>query len=219
MSQKKKHLALTVILASIAGLFVVPITSTEHMAFAESDTNSMPVIKVADHLKNNPLALKIITEMEAQKLRYKQQQEQGFQVSVKQVHVSSEQAELEQNKIIAKQRLADRLEDLMDKYKEYTPKASFARFVEKKPEYTHGVFWGMFDYMQGKVDAARAAMKQVIDNGGSLREARDAYFENASTTRVQLIQVTKDLNIQYGLADKEVQDTFDEYGKLPRYDT
>ncbi len=132
MSQKKKHLALAVILASIAGLFVVPITSTEHMAFAESDTNSMPVIKVADHLKNNPLAIKIITEMEAQKLRYKQ--EQGFQVSVKQVLVSSEQAELEQNKIIAKQRLADRLEDLMDKYKEYTPKASFARFVEKKPE-------------------------------------------------------------------------------------
>ncbi len=217
MSQKKKHLALTVILASIVGLFAVPITSTEHMAFAESDTNSMPVIKVADHLKNNPLAIKIITEMEAQKLRYKQ--EQGFQVSVKQVLVSSEQAELEQNKIIAKQRLADRLEDLMDKYKEYTPKASFARFVEKKPEYTHGVFWGMFDYMQGKVDAARAAMKQVIDNGGSLREARDAYFKNASTTRVQLIQVTKDLNMQYGLANKEVQDTFDEYGKLPRYDT
>jgi len=39
MSQKKKHLALTVILASIAGLFTVPITSTEHMAFAEN-TNS-----------------------------------------------------------------------------------------------------------------------------------------------------------------------------------
>ncbi len=132
MSQKKKHLALTVILASIAGLFAVPITSTEHMAFAESDSNSMPVIKVADHLKNNPLALKIITEMEAQKIRYKQQQEQGFQVSVKQVHVRSEQAELDQNKIIAKQRLADRLEDLMDKYKEYTPKESFAIFVEKK---------------------------------------------------------------------------------------
>ncbi len=112
-----------------------------------------------------------------------------------------------------------RQQTLLGKYKEYTPKASFARFVEKKPEYTHGVFWGMFDYMQGKVDAARAAMKQVIDNGGSLREARDAYFENASTTRVQLIQVTKDLNIQHGLADKAVQDTFDEYGKLPRYDT
>ena len=162
--------------------------------------------------------MKIIAEMEAQKLRYKQQQEKGFSVSVKQVQITPKQAEIEQNKEIAKQRLADRLEDLMDKYKEYTPKASFTRFVEKKPEYTHGVFWGMFDYMQGKVDAGRAAMKQVIDDGGSLREARDAYFEHASTTRVQLIQVTKDLNIQYGLADPAVQDTFDEFGKLPRYD-
>ena len=95
-------------------------------------------------------------------------------------------------------------------------KKSFSRFVEKKPEYTHAVFWGMFDYMQGKVDAARAAMKEVIENGGSLKDARDAYFEHASTKRVQLIQVVKDLNIQHGLADKSVQDTFDEYGKLPR---
>ena len=218
MSQKKKHLALSVMLASIAGLFAVPITYTDQMAFAETDSQSIPEIKVAPHLKKNPLAMKIIAEMEAQKLRYKQQQEQGFSVSVKQVQISPKQTEIEENKMIAKQRLADRLEDLREKYKEFTPKASFARFVDKKPEYTHGVFWGMFDYMQGKVDAGRAAMKEVVDNGGSLREARDAYFEKASTTRVQLIQVTKDLNIQHGLADKDIQDTFDEYGKLPRYD-
>ena len=59
------------------------------------------------------------------------------------------------------------------------PKSAYAKFVEKKPDYVKGIFWGMFDYMQGKVDTARAAMKQVLDNGGSLKEARDAYFANA----------------------------------------
>ena len=213
MTRAKNYLIPPAVLASIAVLLVVPGISTENMAFAESNTNIKPVILVADHLKNNPVAMKIITEMEAQKLRYKQQQEQ----SSVQVQVDVQQTELEKNRIIAKQRLAERVQDLIDKTKEYTPQASFSRFVEKKPEYTHAVFWGMFDYMQGKVDAARAAMKEVIENGGSLKEARDAYFEHASTKRVQLIQVVKDLNIQHGLADKSVQDTFDEYGKLPRF--
>lgn len=213
MTRAKNYFILPAVLASIAVLLVVPGTSTENMAFAESNTNIKPVILVSDQLKKNPLAMKIITEMEAQKLRYKQQQEQ----SRSQQGVNVQQTELEKNKIIAKQRLAERVQDLIDKTKEYTPQASFSRFVEKKPEYTHAVFWGMFDYMQGKVDAARAAMKEVIDNGGSLKEARDAYFEKASTKRVQLIQVVEDLNVQHGLADKSVQDTFDEYGKLPRF--
>jgi len=214
MTRAKNYLIPPAVLASIAVLLVVPGTSTENIAFAESNTNIKPVILVSDQLKKNPLAMKIITEMEAQKLRYKQQQEQSRS---QQEQVNIEQTELEKNRITAKQRLAERVQDLIDKTKEYTPQASFARFVEKKPEYTHAVFWGMFDYMQGKVDTARAAMKEVIENGGSLKEARDAYFEHASTKRVQLIQVVKDLNIQHGLADKSVQDTFDEYGKLPRF--
>ena len=214
MTRAKNYLIPPAVLASIGVLLVVPGTSTENIAFAESNTNIKPVILVSDQLKKNPLAMKIITEMEAQKLRYKQQQEQSRS---QQEQVNIEQTELEKNRITAKQRLAERVQDLIDKTKEYTPQASFARFVEKKPEYTHAVFWGMFDYMQGKVDTARAAMKEVIENGGSLKEARDAYFEHASTKRVQLIQVVKDLNIQHGLADKSVQDTFDEYGKLPRF--
>jgi len=70
--------------------------------------------------------------------------------------------------------------------------------------------------MQGKVDTARSAMKQVLDNGGTLAEARDAYFAHAATKRVQLIQVVKELNVEHGLAEKSVQDTYDEFGKLPR---
>jgi hypothetical protein len=209
MTQGKKHLILPAVFASIAVLLLVPATNTGQMAFAES--NDKPKVLVADHLKNDPLAMKIITEMEAQKLRFGQQQ-------AKQEQLKIQQAELEQKRMVAKQRLAERLSDLAEQYKEFTPKASFEKFVEKKPEFVHNVFWGMFDYMQGKVDSARAAMKQVIDNGGSLQEARDAYFKHASTQRTQLIQVVKDLNISHGLADKTVQDTFDQYGKLPRYD-
>jgi len=59
-------------------------------------------------------------------------------------------------------------------------------------------------------------MNEILQNGGTYQEARQAYFKIASTTRVELIQVNQDLNIKYGFADSEVQKAFDKYGKLPR---
>jgi len=61
-------------------------------------------------------------------------------------------------------------------------------------------------------------MKRVLDNGGSYQDAREAYNKIAAIKRVELIEVTKNLNVKYGLADEKVQATFDKYGKLPRYD-
>jgi len=202
---------LPALLVVVAGLLILPATNSGQTAFA--DSNEEPTILVSDTLKKNPLAMKIIAEMEEQKLRYKQQMQSNLQP----VQLTSKQIEVEEKRVIAQERLSERLDAFMLKYQDKMPKAAYAKFVEKKPDYIQGVFWGMFDYMQGKVDTARAAMTEVIENGGSLKEARDAYFEHASTKRVQLIQVVKDLNIQHGLADKSVQDTFDEYGKLPRF--
>ena len=101
-------------------------------------------------------------------------------------------------------------------YQDFTPKASFAKFVSKTPSKTHDVFWGMFDYQRMKVKAAQNAMKDVLDNGGSFKEAREAYYKAAATKRVDLIEASKELNIQFGLADTNIQNTFDKYGKLPR---
>ena len=184
-------------------------TSPTQIAFAESDTTVN--VKASAALQKDPLAMRILAEMEKQKLSYQQQ----VQTKLKQ---TAQQAEVEEKRAVAKQSLDEKLNDFVKKYKDFMPKAAYTKFVEKKPEPVRSVFWGMFDYMQSKVDDARAAMKEVLDRGGSLSEARDAYFEHASTKRVQLIQAVEDLNIQHGFADKSVQDTFDEKGKLPRID-
>jgi hypothetical protein len=105
-----------------------------------------------------------------------------------------------------------------DKYKDYTPKAAFTSFVSSKPIETHNVYWDMFNYQQQKVIDARKAMKIVLENGGSLQDARNAYHNEAAIKRVTLIEITKNLNVKYGLADEKIQSTFDKYGKLPRYD-
>jgi hypothetical protein len=184
--------------------------NTTQIAFATSD-NTEITVKASEELQKNPLAMKILAEMEKQKLRYQQQIQTKSQQT-------AQQAEIEEKRAVVKQRFSEKLEAFTEKYKDFMPKAAYSKFVEKKPEPVRNVFWGMFDFMQGKVDNARAAMKGVLDNGGSLSEARNAYFEHAATKRVQLIQAVEDLNIQYGFADKSIQDTFDEKGKLPRTD-
>ncbi len=208
MKNTKVPIVLSAVLLSIVALSAVPGTNMISFADAESEI----VVKASKQLQKNPFAMKILAEMEAQKLRHKQQ----MQGSSHPIQLTSKQIEVEENRVIAKERLSERLDAFLLKYQDKMPKAAFAKFVEKKPDYIHGVFWGMFDYMQGKVDSARGAMKQVLDNGGSLKEARDAYFAHAETKRVQLIQVVEDLNVQHGLAERVVQDTFDEQGKLPR---
>jgi len=201
-------IVLSAVLLSIVVLSAIP--GTNVISFADAD--SKIVVKASKQLQKNPFAMKILAEMEEQKLRYKQQMQGNLQP----MQLTSKQIEVEEKRVIAQERLSERLDAFMQKYQDKMPKAAYAKFVEKKPDYIQSVFWGMFDYMQGKVDNARSAMKQVLDNGGSLAEARDAYFAHAATKRVQLIQVVKDLNVSHGLAEKSVQDTFDEFGKLPR---
>ena len=208
MKNGKPTIVLTTFLLTLVAFSAIPGNNLISFADAESEIK----VKASKQLQKNPLAMKILAEMEKQKLRYKQQMQGNFET----IPLTSKQVEVEEKRVIAQERLSERLDAFLLKYKDKMPKAAFTKFVEKKPDYIHGVFWGMFDYMQGKVDSARSAMKQVLDNGGSLAEARDAYFAHAETKRVQLIQVVKDLNIQHGLADQTVQDTFDEFGKLPR---
>ena len=214
MTQGKKFVLLTAFLSIVAMMAMIG-TSTIQNAFAEPDATSEPVVKASEELQKNPLAMKILAEMEKQKLKYAQKMLEKTQP----VKLTAQQVEVEEKRVTAQQRLDEKLNAFIEKYKDVMPKAAYTKFVEKKPDYIQGVFWGMFDYMQGKVDSARNAMKVVLDNGGSLKEAQDAYFEHASAKRVQLIQAVKDLNIQHGFADKSVQNTFDKNGKLPRSDS
>ncbi len=209
MIDNKLPIVLTSVLFSVVALSLIGVNQN---VFADSDTT--PVVKATEQLRKNPLAMKILAEMESQKMKYKQNMLEKRQP----LQPTSQQIEVEKQREVAKERLSERLDAFVLKYQDKMPKAAFAKFVEKKPQYVHSVFWGMFDYMQGKVSDARSAMKQVLDNGGSLKEARDAYFSHASTQRIQLIQVVQDLNVEHGLADKSVQDTFDVKGKLPRTD-
>ena len=209
MNATSTELTFSITALSVLVLFAMPGTNSELFAWAESsiDQNSFTVLK-GEQL-NSPFAKTMLERIELMKKNIAEMQEKKNQISEHQKFIE------EQRKIV-KQRLDEDLNRMNNDYKDYSPKSAFDRFVSKKPTSVQDVFLGMFDYHRMKVKAAQLTMKEILDNGGSYQEARDAYNKIAATKRVDLIEVTKNLNIQYGLADEKVQQTFDKYGKLPR---
>ncbi len=202
---------LPVVLVIVAGLLIMPATNGGQ-AFAESDKVS--VILVSEQLKKNPLAMKIIAEMEAQKLRYKQLSEE----KTLEISPTKKQIEIEENRKISEEMLQEDLKSMEKKYLDFTPKNAFEKFVSKLNSTYHGIFWDQFDYLNAKVQLAMAAKNSVLENGGSFYEAQQEYFKYASMPRLEMISYIQELNIKYGFADENIQSNFDVNGKLPRFE-
>jgi hypothetical protein len=203
---------LPALLVVVAGLLILPATNSGQTAFA--DSNEEPTILVSDTLKKNPLAMKIIAEMEAQKLRYKQLSEG----KLPEVPLTKKQIEVEENRKLSEEMLQEDLKSMDKKYIDFTPKNAFEKFVSKLNSEYHGIFWDQFDYLNAKVQLALAAKNQVLENGGSFYEAQQEYFKYASMPRLEMISYIQELNIKYGFADSNIQSNFDANGKLPRYE-
>ena len=179
-------------------------------ATAESENPEYDfTVLTGDELINSPLASQILQNIELAKQRMAELQE-------KQRQAEEYQRYLDEQRLIAKQLVQNDLDRMNKKYEGHTPRASFETFLSRVDSSVHDIFWGQFEFQQQKVQAGRAAMMAVYENGGSLEEARQAYFEKAATTRTQIIEVNKNLNIQYGFADTATQQNFDDFGKLPR---
>lgn len=200
------------VLLLIAGILILPTLSDEHLAFAESNDDS--TIKVSDKLKNNPLAMQIIAEMEAQKQKFKELSEN----SIPKVLPTREQILIEENRKISEEMLQNDLESMNNKYLDFTPKNAYAKFVAKLNATHHGIFWDQFDYLNAKVELAIAAKNHVLENGGSFYDAQREYFKYASMPRLEMISYIQELNVKYGFANEDIQSNFDPNGKLPRFE-
>jgi len=197
----------------ILGIFLLSTVSTNEsiQVFAQTTSDSGFTVRSNEQISKDPMAMSLLEKIEMMKLKFAQAKET-------QTKQQEHKKFIDQQRTLAKQALENELDRINEKYKDHTPKASFTSFVSSKPVETQNVYWDMFNYQQQKVSDARLAMKSVLDNGGSLKEAREAYHNAGAVKRVELIDMTKDFNIKHGLADNTVQSAFDKYGKLPRYD-
>jgi hypothetical protein len=160
------------------------------------------------------MVMKIIAEMEAQKLRYKQLSEETTPKSIP----TKAQIEIEKNRKISNQILQDDLKSMKEKYIDFSPENAYEKFVLKLNSVYHGIFRDQFNYLNAKVQLAIAAKNLVLENGGSFYDAQREYFKYASMPRVDMINYLEELNVKYGFAEKNIQSNFDSNGKLPRFE-
>ena len=179
-------------------------------AFAATQTSQFESQTITGNdLKNNPMAAKILAEIE-----YSKQQVAQLEQDQKNREVNAKL--IEQQRTIAKQ-LEDKAYQMLQLESNSTsPQNDFNKLVDTIPkDSVKQVFMGEFDFMQNRVNAGNLAMKQVLANGGTWDEAMQVFSQYAAIKRTEMISVNRDLNIQYGLANATVQAAFDKNGLLP----
>jgi hypothetical protein len=175
-------------------------------AFAADDFKKIE----GDELKN-PISLEILKKIEASKKKFEIAQE-------------LQQKRIEQQKLIDEQRtlakisLQEELKRMDKKYDDFTPQNAFARYVSSMNSTHHGIYWDQFNYLQAKVTLAKEARDSVLQQGGTYTDAMKQYIKYAKMSKIEMLNVIRDLNIKYDFANEDIQSNFDVDGKLPRYE-
>src|SRR6267143_1553333 len=193
-----------------AGVLAALIVVTNFgFAWAETGTSDTNTILASDNIKNDPTAMKILQNIEIFKQRYAAMQ-------LKQQLVDQQNKFIEEQRRIASEHLQVDLAGMNNGNNLATPKNAYAVFVTHVDNTAQNLFWEQFNFMQAKVQNGKDAMNRVLKNGGTMQEALEAYNNEATIHKDQLISVNKNLNVKYHLADAKVQGLFNKDGKLNR---
>jgi hypothetical protein len=178
-------------------------------ASAQSSSQYESHVLVGDDLKNNPLAQKILSEIEESKKRIEQIQKEQRDRDINAVQI-------EQKRELAGQLQQEAIASMDTQNESYTSKAAFESFVSTiNNTASQNIFWGEYNFMSQRIDAGKSAMKQILEQGGSWDDAIQAFSRSAAIHRQEMIQENTMLNIEYGVADPSVQSNFDANGLLP----
>lgn len=208
-----KHTIRSLVAISSMVLFVTAFNGTQQFAEAQVQTGNQTQFQsqtiTGDALKNNPMAQKILLEIEYSK-------KQIAELQKNQKDAEANKKLIDQQRLVAAE-LEKQAQQLMDLNNlPHTPTVAFRSFVATvNNTKIQNVFWGEFNFTSQRVDAGNTAMKKVLDNGGTWQEAIQEFTKYAAIRHSELIQVNTNLNIQYGLADSNIQKNFNENGMLP----
>ncbi len=208
-----KQIIRSLIAISSAVLFVTAFNGTQQLAWAQVQTGNQTQFQsqtiAGDALKNNPMAQKILLEIEYSK-------KQVAELQKNQKDAETNKILIDQQRLVTAQ-LEKQAQQLMDLNNlPHTPTVAFRSFVSTvNNTKIQNIFWGEFNFTSQRIDAGHAAMKKVLDNGGTWQEAIQEFTKYAAIRHSELVQVNANLNIQNGLADSNIQKNFNEKGMLP----
>lgn len=159
-------------------------------------------------LQNNPMALKILQEIETSKRQV------ANIIANDTARKLNDQLILQQRQTISANLKAD-LTKLQQLNAANTTTAAYDSFLTTVSDTrSKAVFQDEFNFMKQRTSVANTVMQNDLENGGTWEKAVGDFNQYAAISHVQMVTLNRDLNIQYGLADSRIQSCFDTKGQL-----
>jgi len=162
---------------------------------------------LSGNLENDPVAQDILKKIEQSKKLIAELEKRNYDRL-------EAQRELEEKREQVLEILEQDLKEWEELWIEYSPRNAFKKFADKKPEYVQGIFWDQFDFQESKAKAGKDALEKVFVNGGTLKEARQAYLKAAETKYIELIAANSKFNVKHNLAIYGQQVLFNPQGQF-----
>ena len=176
-------------------------------SYAQTAIDSEEQITFTDNLLNDPAAQDLLKKIEQTKKLIAELEQKEYEKN-------QAQENLQKKRDMSVERLNQDLDEWERLWEKHSSRNTFNEFVNKKPSYVQGVFWEQFEFKEKKVNAGRIAMNQVLVNGGTVQDAKDAYNKAAATKKIELIEMNSQFNIKYNLADHREQQIFNSTGQI-----
>ncbi len=190
-------------------VFGVVTISTFQLTYAQTDdaVYTSDQITLSGNLENDPVAQDILKKIEQSKKWIAELEKRNYDRL-------EAQRELEEKREQVLEILEQDLKEWEELWIEYSPRNAFKKFVDKKPSFVQGIFWDQFDFQESKANAGKDALKKIIANGGTLKEARQAYLKAAETKFIELIAANSKFNVKHNLAIYGQQVLFNPQGQF-----
>ncbi len=213
---------LITICISLSGITLLSLFASAEAASNETDYEQDSYewnVSAGEDLLNDPLTVKILRNIEISKQRIAQLQDP-------QIYKTENEKYVDQLRQMAKEKLQEDLERMYKNNKDFTPRAAFAKYVAKKPAEYHDFYWELFEYMYHKVTYAREARDEILEQGGTHKEAQQIFIQIASISKAERIWKVQQMNEKYGLTNKissidklnalptEYKNAYEEYTEL-----
>lgn len=147
-------------------------------------------ILTADKIKEDPIALKILQNIE----QNKQQEEKRLK---RLQEIKEQQQFIEQQRQLAEQDLLKDLGLWFEQLDPFNPRNAFATFVSHVDATVQDIYWAQFNFTETKTKEGLAALQAVLDSGGTPQEARKAFYDKAAAPRDELLNLNNKLNSKY----------------------
>ncbi len=157
------------------------------IAYAETITGNQTTL--SGDLKNNPTAQEILEKIEKSKRWIEKLQQKNLEFIEK-------QKELETKRTQSLNYLENDLKKWEELWRYHTFDNMLERALENSPaKDTDSIYDHPLKFTASKINAGRIAFQNVLENGGTPEEARDAFVETAKITRVEMVSVNIIFNV------------------------